>query len=131
MMLDIDGFKQINDRYGHSEGDKILKKVSREIEKQAEGTVGRSNYLGRWGGEEFLYIFPSKNIKATKRIGEKIRKTMEQWYRSKKPIINMPVTVSIGITLLRENDNCLSIINRSDKAMYTAKHKGGNKVEML
>lgn len=129
LMLDIDKFKQINDCRGHIEGDDILKAIIWGFEFAIEGTIGQSHRLGRWGGDEFLYIFPSKDMTEVKGIAEKHRIHTEDLY--KEGVISRPVTVSIGVTHLKKSDDVTSFIKRVDRAMYKAKKKGGNKIGVL
>ena len=128
LMLDIDKFKRINDGLGHNKGDEILKAVVWDAEFLVEGTVGKSHRLGRWGGDEFLYILPSQSITETKKVAEVIRSHVEGLYVDN--IICRHMTVSIGVAHLKKSDDTASFINRADKAMYRAKKKGGDKVEV-
>jgi len=121
LMIDVDNFKKLNDNYGHIGGDNILREISKSMEEEAEGTIGKSHHLGRWGGDEFLYIMPLKNIAKSKAIANKIRKRVG----------NKTTTVSIGVAQLKERDDAVALIQAADKAMYAAKRKGGNKVEII
>jgi len=127
-MLDIDKFKQINDGLGHNEGDDILKEVAWDVEFNIEGTIGKSHRFGRWGGDEFLYIFPSKNVTETKVIAEKTRNHIDGLYMDNK--LSRPITVSVGVAQLKKSDDSKAFIDRADKAMYKSKEKGGNRVEV-
>lgn len=123
LILDIDHFKNINDTFGHPEGDKILRKVAQLLE-----TLIRSNdTLVRWGGEEFIIIAVEVDEKTLNNISENLLKTIEN--ESYHPI--KKVTVSIGSTLFREDDTQDVILKRADKALYEAKVKGRNRVALI
>ena len=128
MMIDIDKFKSKNDVLGHIVGDRVLQEVAWQTELIAEETIGKSHRIGRWGGEEFIYIFPLKNIKETKVIAEKIREHIDGLYLND----NLPcaTSVSIGVVPLKKKDVIATLIKRADKAMYKAKAKGGNRIEI-
>jgi diguanylate cyclase (GGDEF)-like protein len=120
LILDIDDFKKINDELGHLAGDIALRKVARAIKK---GTR-KGDIAIRWGGEEFLLLLPYTADPLP--IGEKIRK-----------LINAvsidgygPLSVSIGATTYREGDTIDSMLQRADSALYSAKMKGKNRVEV-
>jgi len=121
MMIDVDKFKNHNDSLGHNAGDQILKQVAVSLEEIAEGTSGKSHYLGRWGGDEFLYIFPLKTIKQTKIIAEKMRACVSDTSSG-------AVGISIGIASLKNEDSVSTLIAVADGAMYVAKSMGGNAV---
>jgi diguanylate cyclase (GGDEF)-like protein/PAS domain S-box-containing protein len=123
IMIDIDHFKTINDTYGHSIGDQVL----REIAKRCKKCVRGLDYVGRYGGEEFLIILPETNIKTSIMVAERLRKIIAD-----KPIIigedlELNVTASLGVAQRDENTTTLDmLIKRADQAMYVAKHKGRN-----
>lgn len=116
IMLDIDHFKQINDRFGHVEGDYVLKKLADILtHTAAEGIVGR------WGGEEFL-IITKTSVYA---LAEDIRRAVE----SADFGLGEPVTISLGAALRREGEDSESLYHRTDDALYRAKNLGRNRVE--
>jgi diguanylate cyclase (GGDEF)-like protein/PAS domain S-box-containing protein len=120
LILDIDDFKKINDELGHLAGDLALRKVAKAIKK---GTR-KSDVAIRWGGEEFLLLVP--HTADPLRVGEKIRKLINA--------ISIdgygPLSVSIGATTYREGDTIDSMVQRADSALYSAKRKGKNQVEV-
>jgi diguanylate cyclase (GGDEF)-like protein len=121
LMLDLDHFKQINDRYGHAIGDQILV----DIAKLLEITIRKSDRLFRFGGEEFLILVQQTNIEGMASLAEKLRHAIEA------NVIGLdgnPVTTSIGGTLLRPNESIDSWFDRTDKALYAAKDAGRNLV---
>ncbi len=122
VIFDVDNFKYVNDTFGHNIGDDVLVKLTSEV-----GTIVRkTDIFGRWGGEEFLVIIPEFADKADQ-IAEKLRQTMER--------INHPgvgtVTASLGVSSYQEGDTVSSLISRADKALYQAKEKGRNRVELV
>lgn len=114
VILDLDGFKEINDSYGHNEGDNILKTVSQVISR----SIRPSDILVRWGGDEFLVLLDGKKDDA-KIMATRIRAAM-------KAASDIPVTFSCGVAEYREGDDSGSMTHRADKAMYKAKAKGGD-----
>jgi diguanylate cyclase len=118
MLIDLDHFKNINDKYGHPEGDEVLKKLTALLAK----LLGDSNQLYRYGGEEFVAL-TSGDIDLSTHIAEKIRATV-----STTSFNNKIIKISIGLTTLRDNDTPLSVIDRADKALLTAKTRGRNQV---
>lgn len=125
IMIDIDNFKLINDTYGHSIGDDVIKLVSVTLIK----LVRESDVVSRFGGEEFAIIFPDSNIENTKSIAQKIRKEIEQEAITlDKDIIKF--TVSIGVAQMNYvNGRYIDdILHNADIALYEAKNSGKNKV---
>ncbi len=127
LLLDIDNFKQVNDNYGHQEGDKVLQFISRRI----ENSVRDSDIVARYGGEEFLIILPGTPPETAYQVGERIRENIAcQPCESSRGEINL--TVSIGMTFLRNQDedkkNQDELIRQADNAAYLAKFQGKNQV---
>jgi len=120
MMLDIDHFKNINDKYGHQVGDEVLIEVSRTI----KNSLKKTDIIGRYGGEEFFIILPKTNITDAIIVGERIRKSIELIDLMDK---NAKVTISIGVVEYGEED-AAEVISKADKLMYRAKADGRNKV---
>jgi diguanylate cyclase (GGDEF)-like protein/PAS domain S-box-containing protein len=123
LMLDIDHFKQVNDRYGHAAGDEALKVVS-EICKE---NFRRSDLICRYGGEEIVILLIQSDHEQTIQSAERLRKEIE---RSEIESIDEPLTVSIGISCSSEVLNISHIddlILEADKALYQAKAEGRNK----
>jgi diguanylate cyclase (GGDEF)-like protein len=125
LMLDLDHFKQINDKYGHEFGDKVL----REFAAILEEFIRSSDYAFRYGGEEFLLILPETDIEGAMQVGEKIRLRMAQEKITQKHIL-ATVRVSVGVTSVHchHPDTCNDLIVFADKALYTAKECGRNQV---
>lgn len=121
VILDIDFFKVVNDKYGHQIGDQVLKEISSIILQN----VREHDTVVRWGGEEFLILLPETDIEGAVIVAEKIRSTICNRPLSKE---NINITASFGITLMNEKDTEESFISRSDEALYEAKKNGRNKV---
>lgn len=121
--LDVDNFKRINDSKGHDIGDKVLKCLS----KLLKTTVRNSDFVARWGGEEFIIMLTGTDIDNAALIAEKLRATIEN-SAALKALVDFPVTASFGITSIAENDNTDVIFERVDRALYQAKSGGKNRV---
>jgi len=124
-MVDIDNFKQINDTYGHLFGDKVLKEVAKIIRKN----LRKSDYVFRYGGEEFLILMPSTEPKSAMRILERIRKEVEEaplHWKGKE----VRITISVGVCsdIFDGTKNTEDYIKCADEKLYIAKKTGKNKV---
>lgn len=123
-MLDIDHFKQINDTYGHTVGDLVIKRVV-EVAKSAlrEGDV-----LVRYGGEEFLAILPGADCEDSLAVAERIRCLVEETKLEHDQQV-IPLTVSLGFASWPEQmvENEQDLIELTDKALYYAKENGRNR----
>jgi len=119
-ILDVDHFKDINDNYGHQKGDSVLVKIANILMK----SVAEKGYVGRFGGEEFIIIFPESNIDEVKALIEELR--MEIAHYKFDGIEHK--TVSFGLTVSQESDAIETVIKRADKALYEAKENGRNRV---
>lgn len=125
LLCDLDHFKAINDSFGHDAGDEVLRHCSRILKQHAR----KSDYVGRWGGEEFVLFLPHTDVEGALQLAERIRKSIE----NSLIIFNgsqLKVTTSIGVSSLELDDNLESIIARADDALYSAKATGRNKVEL-
>ncbi len=124
-MMDLDFFKRINDEYGHSAGDAILRMVSKTL----QSALRKNDFVGRWGGEEFIAILRGVNTEELNAIAEKLRvvtgKSELLWEDT--PI---RVTISIGATMVLKGDNASSLIQRADEALYQSKNDGRNRVTL-
>lgn len=121
-MLDIDLFKEVNDTYGHTQGDNVIKTIVSIINSSKR----ESDVLGRYGGEEFVLMFTDSNIDSSLIVAERIRKNIEI---HTFPVVG-DVTVSIGIAEREEAEVIDDVINRADTALYVAKNSGRNKVNV-
>ena len=125
LFLDLDDFKQVNDRHGHAAGDNCLRAVVRVI--SAELHYG--DHLGRLGGEEFVLGLPGADRTRAMAMAEHLRKKIETQCRNVEGV-EVALTVSIGVAECNAIDTVASLIKRADKAMYIAKHGGRNRVAM-
>lgn len=123
ILLDIDNFKLINDTYGHNTGDELLKNLAAAIEVN----IRKLDILSRWGGEEFLILAPNTNILDANKLAEKLRSSIEN---NRVEYVGH-ITVSIGTTILKDDDNLVQIFERADNALYLAKERGKNRVEYI
>ncbi|MBI4833541.1 MAG: sensor domain-containing diguanylate cyclase [Planctomycetes bacterium] len=122
---DIDHFKKVNDTYGHDTGDEILKMVA----KTMSSALRSFDFLGRWGGEEFVAIAVNVDKNELYGIAEKLRHLVEK-SGLKLQKENLTVTISSGATLAHPDDTISSLIKRADKLMYQSKSNGRNQVTM-
>lgn len=126
IMVDIDFFKKYNDRYGHPEGDRVLKIIGKLLKKvfKREGDI-----TGRYGGEEFLIILYQTPLKETIRLVNEFQKKLEVCNLKHEDSYFGKVTVSMGIKSSRiiKNQNSHSFLKEADKALYKAKESGRNK----
>ncbi|WP_457642259.1 diguanylate cyclase [Persephonella sp.] len=124
-MLDLDDFKKINDRFGHLVGDCVLKKIAEIIIK----SLRKSDFVFRYGGEEFLILLPSTDEENAYRIMEKVRKNIEN-----AEIVceneKVKITASIGVITVYPDEriDIKNLINKADKNLYIAKKSGKNRV---
>ncbi len=126
IVLDIDHFKSINDTFGHLFGDTVLRMVA----VQMRMTLRKYEVLARTGGEEFLIISPDSNIEGIVHIAERVLNVV----RDNKIVDRgrqISVTVSAGATMLRETDTVDTFLSRADDALYQAKNRGRDRVEVL
>ncbi len=126
ILMDIDYFKTFNDTFGHQVGDQVLKLVSKTLK---QGVKGR-DMTARYGGEEFAILLPETNIVGGSKVAELLRKEVE-----KKEVINRStgkkiakITLSAGVAEYRKGENVVELIERVDRALYSAKNKGRNRV---
>lgn len=123
ILLDVDFFKRVNDTYGHPTGDSVLSEVAAVLRANTRET----DMVGRWGGEEFLIICPQTDRQGTIKLAENLRQMLDE---HDFPIVKHQ-TASFGVTIYRTEDQVNTMIARADKALYSAKHNGRNRVEFL
>ncbi|MEJ2529435.1 MAG: GGDEF domain-containing protein [Gammaproteobacteria bacterium] len=121
MVWDLDDFKQVNDRFGHQAGDKALRVIGTILKQRLRQT----DFVGRYGGEEFCVLLSGSPMQEAGVVAEHIRKAVEQsgFHSGDKPIT---LTISCGYTDFREGDTTDSVFERADRAMYQAKEAGKN-----
>jgi diguanylate cyclase (GGDEF)-like protein len=127
LMLDIDHFKSINDKYGHPSGDIVIQAVAEVI----KSTSRLADVAARWGGEEFIIALPSSDLNQCSILAERIREKVGNLVLTDGNGDPLPkVTVSLGASISREDDvNLEQIIERADQALYEAKKSGRNRVK--
>lgn len=130
ILIDIDNFKKINDTYGHPAGDMVLKKVAEMVctNCRIKRPLNKVDFVARYGGEELIICLKSKLSDAALKVGERIRKAVEQtvfeWEGQK-----IPVTISLGVGSLHAGENVPDLmVRRADEALYRAKRNGKNQV---
>jgi diguanylate cyclase (GGDEF)-like protein len=125
LMIDIDNFKAINDRYGHIAGDKVLIFIAKLLKK----TLRDGDKVYRFGGEEFVILLNRTDLAGTQLVANRILNLCRQ----NKPLFHndkITVTVSVGLTQIRDNDNIDELLHRADTALYRAKNSGKDRMEM-
>lgn len=120
VLCDIDHFKRINDEHGHLIGDEILVQLAALLTQNTRAT----DYVGRWGGEEFLIICPATDTPGAYRLIESLRQAVAELRFDN----NLSLTMSFGIATVRPSSNILSILKAADTALYKAKRNGRNQV---
>ena len=128
LMLDIDHFKKINDTYGHQQGDEVLKVVAYLINSGINRTT---DLAARWGGEEFIALLPNTDLPGARSVAESIRARIENFLlMSIDGTVQLNVTISIGVNTIIPSieDEIMNFIDGADKALYTAKKSGRNRV---
>jgi diguanylate cyclase len=125
MVCDIDLFKRINDNYGHLAGDKVLKIISKSLQRNLRD----SDFIARFGGEEFVALMPETSAKEARIVAEKLRKKIESspFNFKKEPV---QITVSFGISEFAKGETIEEVFSRADKALYKAKDDGRNQVQL-
>jgi diguanylate cyclase (GGDEF)-like protein len=122
LLLDLDRFKQINDRHGHDQGDQALAVVGQVL----MASIRASDFAARYGGEEFLVLLPDTDRKGAVEVAEKIRHAIEH---AEMPVIG-GLTGSLGVAALPEDAvEPEQLIRKADRALYAAKARGRNRVE--
>ncbi len=130
ILLDIDYFKKVNDKYGHLAGDMVLKNISDAV----KSCCREIDTVSRYGGEEFIILLPGTDLRGSHSLAEKIRVTVENHNNVYEEKVLIPITVSLGATSFSSEDlkriaDIDDIIKHTDKALYTAKENGRNRVE--
>ena len=122
-MLDVDHFKQVNDRWGHVVGDEVLKRITAVMQQELRDT----DLFGRWGGEEFIVLLPETRLRAACETAGRLRACLQRIdFAPAAP--GLRVTVSIGVARAAEGETPDSVIGRADTALYSAKGGGRNRV---
>lgn len=122
---DIDHFKAINDTHGHLVGDDVLRMAAQALSKNIRTT----DFVGRWGGEEFLIIASHVSIQNLQKLSNKLRAMIEKSFLSTRDMF-IRVTMTFGVTLVRPDDSEHTLLQRADRLMYRGKAAGRNRVEI-
>jgi len=127
LLMDLDHFKLVNDRYGHAVGDQALQLFAKVI----RDGMRLYDWAGRWGGEEFLSVLPGTSLAEAGQVAERIRASTEQIRFSSAEAVNLKLTVSIGVASASGAAGPIlldKILRAADVAAYSAKNQGRNKV---
>ncbi len=127
MFIDVDHFKNVNDQHGHAVGDQVLAMVAKTL----SNSVRSFDFVGRWGGEEFLAILANVDAAELHTFANRIRALVEQSHLAVgSGDQQVRVTVSIGATITRPDDSLTTLVRRSDEFMYASKKAGRNCVTL-
>lgn len=126
VLIDIDRFKQFNDRYGHHVGDAVLRFVASSLLDSVKG----KDVVGRFGGEEFLVVLPDTSLENACTVAEHLRASVAN---TKLKLVETeeeipPTTVSAGVATLSKGETVEDVVKRADSALYAAKNSGRNAV---
>jgi diguanylate cyclase (GGDEF)-like protein len=126
LMLDIDHFKVVNDRFGHPAGDEVLRSIGQTL----AGMLREYDVGGRYGGEEFAVVLAETSPQDMVKLAERIRETIEQLDRHGKTT-GIHITISIGVAVLKDDDTTETLLQRADTALYRAKEAGRNRTVLV
>ena len=125
LMVDIDRFKSLNDRHGHATGDTVLRAVAAAI----AATVRAEDTPARYGGEEFAVILRRASAPQALEVAERVRRAVATMPPERLGV-DLPVTVSVGVAVADQEEDVAEVIERADKALYLAKRRGRDRVEV-
>jgi len=120
-MLDIDHFKKINDRHGHPMGDRVIKSLALFLKQR----LRKTDFIGRYGGEEFAIVMPNTGLDAAHKVLDEIRRRFAEIHYPAQPH-DLQCTFSAGVVQLDEQLDALTMASAADEALYRAKHAGRN-----
>jgi len=123
VVIDVDHFKSINDKYGHSAGDKTLQVIAKALQM----SIRKSDFIARYGGEEFVLLMPGMSLEHASQPLEKLRKAVKGIpfkFKNKQ----VEITISLGVTQFKKGDTPLSAFDRADDALYKAKNTGRDRI---
>jgi len=123
-MLDIDHFKQVNDRYGHPMGDRVIKSLALFLKQR----LRKGDHIGRYGGEEFAVVLPDTDANTAARVLDDIRRRFAEIHFPAQPQ-DLSCSFSCGIAELQGEQEAKALACHADEALYRAKHAGRNRVE--
>ncbi len=122
LLFDVDHFKQFNDRHGHEAGDRVLSGLAASVKASLRPT----DHLGRWGGEEFIVLAANTELEGARELGERLRRDIAGVDFGALGA----VTISVGVAQRAAGESRKSLVARADEAMYRAKQRGRNRVEV-
>lgn len=125
MLIDLDHFKEVNDRFGHHVGDQVLKATADQLDSMCRA----NDILCRWGGEEFLILMEDCGLEDARQRAGIIRRAVAQ-RRVRRDGEDISITLSAGVAEYTDADDLQSLVNRADNALYTAKRGGRDRVEL-
>jgi diguanylate cyclase len=125
VVWDVDYFKAVNDKFGHSAGDVVLKTIARIF----KDSTRQADFIARFGGEEFVGLFPEINLEQGLEMANKIRQTVENTQFQHNGI-SVPITTSAGLATFEKGDTIEDVFTRADKALYEAKGQGRNNCQI-
>ncbi len=127
IVIDLDNFKQVNDKFGHQTGDIVLREISSCLKR----TVRKTDYVGRIGGEEFIILLPSTTEKNAVNVAEKLRNSVALLKFDSKKCQGLSVSASFGVsTIGGKGISFEGLYAQADKALYVSKKEGKNKVSV-
>jgi diguanylate cyclase (GGDEF)-like protein len=122
-MLDIDHFKKVNDSHGHPMGDRVIKSLALFLKQR----LRKTDFIGRYGGEEFAIVMPDTDLNAARQVLDEIRQRFAEVHYPAQPQ-DLCCTFSAGVVAMSNDCDSLIMAARADEALYRAKHAGRNQV---
>lgn len=122
-VLDVDHFKQINDRFGHLAGDKVLRLIAQQLSQR----LRKTDFIGRFGGEEFVLLMPGTTVEQGAQVLDELRAGIQDCpfhFKAER----VTITISLGFTQFNPGDSLDEVFDRADRAMYQAKEQGRNRI---
>lgn len=126
LFIDADYFKMINDKHGHTVGDRILKMISATV----ANSLRSFDIIGRWGGEEFVVLLINTKRESLFKLADRLRRLVEKSAMTLNNGETLKITVSIGATAAQKGDSVDSLVDRADKLMFESKRRGRNLVSV-
>ena len=124
VLCDIDNFKKLNDGYGHEYGDHVLSNVAAAL----QNSVRKNDRLARWGGEEFIILLPDTSAEEGLLLTDRLRESIASLTYEYRSQAYPPITMTFGLSCYSQNHDINDCINEADKALYTGKLEGKNRV---